>query len=94
MFLFFLAPIVIFIISVLIVICIVKSQQKKIKNGDASVEPNSNFNIFESLQQMATKMNEAVEEANTVKCRYCGSRVERGVNKCPNCSAAITGDEE
>lgn len=44
---------------------------------------------FDELKDVANKINAEIEQAVTTTCAYCGSKVKRAEDKCPNCGATI-----
>lgn len=49
---------------------------------------------FDELKDVANKINEEIEQSVTITCEYCGSKVKRVEEKCPNCGATIKNKNE
>ena len=82
---FFIIPIIFFIIFVVVVVSVVKKSFKHTSNLKNLID-NDGIN---SLKDVFSKMNDSIVEATTTTCEYCGSKIEKSEDKCPNCGASI-----
>ncbi|MBQ7884677.1 MAG: hypothetical protein IJ318_01095 [Clostridia bacterium] len=82
---FLIVPPLFFIVFVIIIISVVKSHVKN-HSDSSNIFDNEGF---DALKNIVTKINDSVEEATTVQCEYCGSKVNKSEDKCPNCGALI-----
>lgn len=87
---FFIIPIVIFVIFVVVVVIIAKKGFKH--SGDLkNLIDNDGIN---SLKNVFSKMNDSIIEATTTNCEYCGSKIEKSEDKCPNCGAGVNNNKK
>ena len=82
---FFIIPIIFFVIFAIIVVSIAIKGFKHAKNLKNLID-NDGVN---SLKDVFSKINDSIVEATTTTCEYCGSKIEKSEDKCPNCGASI-----